>query len=278
MANEDRKLPEMLDSIKGTARNGSEYWLARQLMAVLGYEEWRNFENAIRRAHVMFKTAQLDGSNHFVKTNKMVEVGSGGRRRVDDYFLSRAACYIIAMNGDPTKPEVAEAQKYFAMQTRKMERLLDLLTDQRRVALRHRVKDRNASLSGVASDVGVRRFGLFHGAGIRAMYNMPLRDLRAKRGIKPKEDWLDRAGIEELAATDFRVTQTEAKIRRDGIQGEGNAIAAHEYVAREVRSTIQRVGNTMPEDWPVEPPVPEIERRLKEQQKKIDAPRGDPST
>lgn len=253
---------EKLDEIKGLTAKGIEFWRARELMPILGYARWENFNEAIGRAIIAFDTAQEASTHHFRETTKMVEIGSGSERQVADYFLSRPACYIIAMNGDSSKPEIAEAQKYFAIQTRRMEKLERLIGDQRRVALRNRVKDRNTKLNSTAHQAGVKRFGIFHGAGIQAMYKMRLSDIKARRGIGEKEDWLDRQGVEELAANEFRITQTDAKIRRENIKGEQGAINAHARVGREVRQAIASLGNMMPEELPPEPPIREIEKNL----------------
>lgn len=254
---------EKLDKNKGLTAKGAEYWRARELMLILGYVDWRNFKGAIERAKTSFDVAGEEAGYHFVDTTTMMEVGKGAAREGDDCFLSRAACYLIAMNGDTDKPEIAEAQKYFAVQTRKMEKLERLISNQRRVMLRNRVKDRNLKLNSTAQNAGVTRFGIFHGAGIQAMYQMRLTEIKARRGIEEKEDWLDRQGAEELAANDFRITQTDAKIRRENIRGEQKAIDAHVHVAGEVRRTIEKLGNTMPEDLKPEPPIREIEKSLK---------------
>lgn len=255
-------ITENLERIKGLTTKGVEFWMARQLMTVLGYAKWENFHEAIKRAIVAFDTAEESSAHHFLETRTMMELGKGAEREGVDYFLSRAACYIIAMNANSSKLEIAEAQKYFAIQTRKMEKLERLIGDQRRVAIRNRVKDRNRKLNSTASQVGVKRFAIFHGAGIEAMYRMRLGEIKAKRGIGEKEDWLDRQGVEELAANEFRITQTDAKIKRENIQGEENAIRAHRKVGSEVREAIGRLDNMMPEDLPAEPPIREIEKRL----------------
>jgi DNA-damage-inducible protein D len=256
-------ITEKLDAIKRLTAKGVEYWHARDLMPVLGYREWRNFKGAIEQAKVAFGAAGEDASYHFGDTTKMVLIGDGAEREIDDYFLSRPACYLIVMNADSSKPEIAEGQKYFAIQTRKMEKIERYVADRRRVDLRNRVKDRNSRLNSTAQQAGVRHFALFHGAGIRALYDMRLSELKAKRGIADNEDWLDRQGIEELAANEFRITQTDAKIKREGIRSEEPAIRAHTKVASEVREAIRRAGNTMPENLPPEPPIKEIEKRLR---------------
>jgi DNA-damage-inducible protein D len=256
-------ITEKLDAIKRLTPKGAEYWHARELMPVLGYRDWGNFQGAIEQAMIAFGAAGEDASHHFGDTTKMILIGKGAERPIADYFLSRPACYLIVMNADSSKPEIAEGQKYFAIQTRKMEKLERCITDQRRIALRNRVKDRNSRLNGTAQEAGVRHFALFHGAGINALYEMRLTELKTKRGIHENEDWYDRQGVEELSANDFRITQADAKIKREGIKSEELAIRAHAQVGREVRQAIRRSGNTMPEDLPQEPSIKEIEKRLK---------------
>lgn len=139
-----------LDGLKRVAPDGSEYWMARDLQEPLGYGEWRNFTNAIDKAKVACESAGSESVNHFVETNKMVEIGSGAKRQTDDWFLSRYACYLIAMNGDASKKEVALAQTYFTVQTRRQE-LHDQLTDgEHRRLLRERVRDGNKKLAKAA--------------------------------------------------------------------------------------------------------------------------------
>lgn len=261
-------ITDKLNYIKRITDRKVEYWTARDLLAILGYVEWRNFEQVIERARMAFDASGEKSENHFVETANMVSVGSGVMRQVSDYYLSRAACYIISMNGDTRKTEIAEAQKYFAIQTRRMERVQMALVDYRRVDLRNRVQGHNRRLSGTAKDVGVRRFGLFHGMGIKGMYNMTLKALRRRRGLSERDDWLDHAGIEELAANDFRITQTEAKLKREGVNSEQAAIDTHASVGREVRDTIKRLGNTLPEEWPVERPIKEVRQQLKSKERR----------
>jgi len=273
----DRATIDRLEERKHLTPNGVEYWRAREIHEVLGYAQWRDFYGVIDRAKKACGADGRDPANHFVVTSNMVAVGSGAQRQVDDYFLSRGAAYLIAMNGNPRLAQIAAAQRYFATQTRRMELREEahaqLAHHRRRLDLRNRVKDRNAKLGKAAHDAGVRRFDIFHGAGIRAMYNMRLVDIKNRRGLAAKEDWLDRQGIEELAANEFRVTQAEAKIRRERILGEQRAIDAHAAAGRETRQAISRMGNTMPEDLPVEPPTKEIEAQIKAEERRLNSPK-----
>lgn len=248
-----------LEAIRRATPEGVDFWRAFELMQVLGYDAWHNFENTIHRAIAAFDASGESSSHHFYET---VRVGGTSGPKGKDYFLSRAACYVTVMNGDPRKPEIAEAQKYFAVQTRRMEKLERFLEDRRRVELRTRVTENTKKLGTAAKDAGVQRYAIFHAAGIKAMYAMRLDEIKAARKISHKENWLDRMGAEELAANDFRLTQAESKLRRESIRGEQKAIDAHATVGREVRNLISKLGNTLPEHLPVERPISEIEKRL----------------
>ena len=185
----------------------------------------------------------------------MVSIGSGAERPRRDWYLSRYAAYLIAMNGSSAKPEVGFAQTYFAVQTRRQENQDRLLDVEKRIALRRRVANANIQLNSVAKRAGVQRYALFHAAGYKSLYGMSLPEIKRTKGLRENEDLLDRAGRTELAANEFRITQTEEKIKRDGIIGEQRAIATHQTVAAEVRSTIARLGGTMPETLPPEPSI-----------------------
>lgn len=255
-------ITEKLDAIRHFTAKGVEYWEARELMPVLGYERWENFSDLIDRARAAFDAAGEHSSHHFREATKVMKGGKGAEIEAADFYLSRPACYITVMNGDSTKEEIAEGQRYYAIQTRRMEKVDRLAADLKRVALRNRVRDNNSRLNGTAKQIGVINYALFNGAGIHAMYQMRLTDLKAKRGIGTNEDWYDRQGVEELAANDFRVTQTDAKIKREGVMGERAAINAHVSVSKEIRQAITRMGNAMPENWTPEPPIKEIEKRV----------------
>lgn len=257
---------EKLDAVRQYTERGQEFWHARQIMKPLGYSTWEYFDNAIKRAMDTFEAVGEDPSHHFLETTKVGGTGKGPEAK--DYFLSRAACYVIAMNGDNRKPEIAEAQRYFAIQTRHMERIQQWLADEKRVEIRKRVSDNNTKLGRAAKAAGVSRYNLFHGAGIVAMYSMRLAEIKVKRGIGEKENWLDRMDAEELAANDFRITQTEAKLKRENIRGEEAAINAHRQVGKGVRDLIAELGNTMPEDLPVAVPISEVKKRLTVSKKK----------
>jgi DNA-damage-inducible protein D len=171
------------------------------------------------------------------------------------------------MNGDPRKQEIAAAQAYFTIQTRRMEvqdaTLAELAEDIRRIELRDKVIEGNKALNQTAHNAGVRRFSVFHDAGYRGLYGMGLADIKAFKHVHADDDLLDVAGFDELAANAFRISQATQKIRHEGISDEHRAIDAHEKVGRIVRGAIKRAGGTMPEDLLPEAPIKEIKKRVK---------------
>ena len=247
---------EMFEKIKHHTEDGVEYWYARELQQVLEYKEWRNFLKTVNKAKEACEMAQQSISEHFVGVNKMVSVGSGAEREVEDIMLSRYACYLIVMNGDPRKAVIALGQTYFAVQTRKQELADDqfrmMTEDERRLQLRNDVRGSNKKLASAAQEAGVKNFGRFQNYGYRGLYNgETAADIRARKGLSKKEDILDHMGSTELAANYFRITQTEDKLRREQIKGEQNANQTHYEVGRKVRQTIAELGGTMPEELPV---------------------------
>ncbi len=206
------------ESIKKTDENGIEYWEARQLMLVLGYEKWEKAEEVIVRATRACMNSGEVVENHFHRMVKMVKIGSDAVREIRDYKLDRYACYLIAQNGDPNKPEIALAQTYFAVQTRKQEIFEQLSDSDKRLFIRGEVSDQNKKLFKTAKGAGVTHFGAFNNEGYRGLYGMNLPDVEKKKNIK-KGELLDVAGSTELAANLFRITQTDEKIRKDNIKG-----------------------------------------------------------
>src|SRR4051812_19734468 len=225
------------ESIKHINPYGAEYWSARELAPLLGYSNWQNFEVAIKRGKTACEQVGEVLSDHFTDASKTIPTGKGARREVRDYFLSRFACYLIAQNGDPRKPEIAAAQAYFAVSTRQHELHQLYEEQQKRLQLRERVSENNRKLAEAAHDAGVlsRSFGEFQNAGYRGLYGgLDAEAIRIQKGLGPKEEILDRMGRAELAANDFRITQTEQKLRNERIVGQANAIATHHEVGQKV--------------------------------------------
>jgi len=257
-----------LDNMKKLTKNGVDYWMARDIQPFLGYTTWENFYSVIEKSKLACESAGADASNHFRDTTKKVDIGSSAKRERSDCYLSRYACYLIAMNGDSRKSEVGMAQTYFAVQTRRQEEFDQLTADEKRLELRRRVEAANLALCSAAGQAGVTNFALFHNSGYRGLYGMNLSVIKRKKGIGNKESLLDRAGRAELAANEFRITQTEERLASELIvNDEAKATRTHFEVAAEVRNTIQRIGGTMPENMRPEPNIKSIEKKLKDAKK-----------
>jgi DNA-damage-inducible protein D len=275
-----RATMDRLESVKHTAPNGKDLWNAREINAILGYPTWREFEEVIERAKRACSGTGVDPQKHFVPTHKMVEVGSGARREVDDYFLSRAACYLVAMNGDPGKPEVAAAQAYFTVQTRRMEladeKAKQMANYEKRLELREKVSRSVRRVSGVAKDAGVKRHALFHDARYRGLYGgLGGRDIKRRKGLPEKENPFDHFGALELSAHEFQMNLAADVIAKEAIKTEEGAIQRNRGVGEQVRDTIKRSGGTMPENLPLEEPIHDVKKLVRSQAKLSPS---DPST
>ena len=273
----DKQLPAIggrsLEDLRKTNQHGAEYWSSRDLQSLLGYSQWRRFEQAIARALTSCRQSGNNPSHHFADAGKMVGLGSGSVREVVDYHLSRFACYLIAQNSDPRKPEIAQAQKYFAVQTRRQELSDELAADLERLELRKQAGEEFKALSGAAQQAGVQStmFGVFHDAGYKGLYGGLGRDaIKTKKGIPEKDNLMDRMNTTELAANQFRMTQTRDKLARDAIRNQQQAIHTHEQVGKEVRDAIKRIGGDLPEHVSAAEPIKEVEKRVKKVTPKLE--------
>jgi len=261
------------ESIKELNEHGAEYWSARDLMTGLGYGKWSNFQNAIKKAIKSCENSGNQSEYHFADTGKMVATGSGAKRKVKDVHLSRFACYLIAQNGDSAKSEIARAQEYFAIQTRKQELSDEVTKAQERIEIRQQCSAEYKALSGVARKAGVQdsMFGIFHDAGYKGMYGgLGISAIKRKKGIDKKEVPFDRMGTTELAANAFRLTQTRDKLQRDGVADQDQAITLHGEVGKEVRDAIRKIGGTMPEDIPAVEHIRVTKKRVKQAVPKLE--------
>lgn len=196
--------------------------------------------------------------------DEMVSIGSGAKKSIDTIFLSRYACYLIVQNSDPTKVVVAKGQTYFAIQTHRQEAVDNLVEDNKRVFLREEIKKHNMSLTKTAKNAGVQNYAIFQNAGYKGLYGgLTMQDIHNRKKLSKSQQILDHMNSEELAANLFRATQTDAKIRRENIKGEGNASFAHFEVGQKVRNTIANIGGTMPENLPVVDGVGKAMTRIK---------------
>lgn len=274
MAGIEKYSEATFENIRHTNEYGQEFWYARELQQALEYSQWRRFEETIERA----KTACLQSENsiedHFANVGKMVSIGSGAQREIDDIMLSRYACYLIVMNGDPRKQIIAVGQTYFAVKTRQQE-LVDnydqLTEDQKRLAIRDEIKRHNKSLAEAAQMAGVETsldYATFQNYGYMGLYGgLKAQDIKRRKGLKKSQDILDHMGSTELAANLFRATQTDEKLRRENVQGKDAANRTHYEVGAKVRQTIAELGGTMPEDLPT--PEKSVKQLAREQEKQL---------
>lgn len=256
MKNEIKEYTEkMFENVKHIDENGNEYWLARELMTLLGYSKWERFSNAIENSKLACEKSGYEINQHFPETGKMIKIAKGAQRKVLDYKLSRYACYLIVQNGDSRKEAIALGQTYFAIQTRKQElteKEYSMLTeDEKRFYQRDLTRKGNYSLNIAAKNAGVKNFDKFHNSGYMGLYNgETANDIAKRKQLRYREDILDNMCSEELSANLFRITQTEAKLKKDNIVLESEANKAHYNVGKEIRNTIKKLGGTMPENLP----------------------------
>lgn len=250
------------EEIKEIDERGVEFWRARNLFPLLGYSTWQAFDEVVSRAAKAALNSNQIVENHFSQLTKMVNIGSGSKREIKDWKLDRYACYLIAQNGDSKIPEIALAQTYFAVQTRKQEVFEKLPDAEKRVFIRGEVSNENKRLFKTAREAGVSNFGLFNDVGYRGLYGSPLSEIKKKKGIQ-KGDLLDRAGSTELAANLFRITQTEDKLKKDSIKGDSQARNTHFMVGGKVRQTIKDIGGELPENLKPEKHIKEVRKEIK---------------
>lgn len=262
--NEINSVIQQLEAIKKHTERGIEYWTAREFQDILGYTEWKGFADVIDRAKTACIESGEDVGNHFGETTKMVSIGSGAFRPIPDIFLTRYACYLIAMNGLSSRPEIAMAQTYFAIQTRKQELTEMENVKLSRLELRNKAKDLNNQLGKAAQDSGVENFGKFHNSGYRGLYDgRGVTEIKKDKSIPTKDHILDRMGNAELGMNIFRITQAEEQLKIEGVIGETEANRIHNKIGQNVRKAVKDIGGIMPEDLPAEPHIKEIEKEMK---------------
>jgi DNA-damage-inducible protein D len=275
---------QRLEAVKQTSSAGVEYWMAREISVILGYPAWGTFEPVIKRACEAMKKNGVNPSHQVVQTGKKMERGNGAIFDGRDYFLSRGACYLIAMNGDPQKPEIAGAQAYFAIQTRRME-IQDRYKDDnrpddvKRLEMRNKVSVAVKKVSAVAQKAGVRneRQPVFHEQRYIGLYGVRRVEVQQRKGLKAKEELFDRAGALELSAHEFQMNLAANIIEKEKIQGEQAAISKNLEVAKEVRKAIEESGGTLPEALPLVEHIDHVRKRITGRRKKVTSPSSDPS-
>jgi DNA-damage-inducible protein D len=252
--------------------NGGRYWLATQYMQMLGYESMQAFEQAINRAIGTCTTLGISVIENFEQCESEV---SG--QRTADYKLSRFACYLISMNGDVRKPQVAQAQAYFATLAEAAQQYIQSVQDVERVQIRDEISDRERSLSGTAKKAGVTEYGYFQNAGYRGMYNVDLNKLKEMKGLRDSSrSLLDFMGKRELAGNLFRITETEARLKSERVSGQRPAENVALNVGKKVRAIMIDNTGTRPELLPLAGDIKNVRKGLKEtarELKKLDKPK-----
>ena len=272
LLNNMEKHNKSFETIKHIDENGIEFWYARELMPILQYSNWQNFEKIINKSKISCENSDISVFEHFIDVNKMIKMPKGAEKTIVDYKLTRYACYLIAQNGDSRKKVIALAQTYFAIQTRKQEITeteYSLLTeDEKRFYQRDLTRKGNYSLNQTAKKAGVKNFDKFQNSGYKGLYNGETADDIAKRkGLRYREDILDNMGSEELAANLFRITQTESRLKRDKVDTEKKACDTHNKIGKIVRKAIKEAGGTMPEELPT--PKKSLKQLEKEKNKSL---------
>ena len=265
------------DAIRHEDEEIGAHWSARELYKILGYTEWRNFNNiVIKRAMRACEENGKAVSDHFVRSYKAITGGKGAKQQVEDVLLSRYAAYLVVMNGDPKMSVVAMGQEYFAEQTRRQEltnedALAGLNEDQRRLLIRDQLSLSNTQLAEAAGQAGVitpKDFAIFQDHGYMGLYDgLRAADIHRRKDLKKSQKILDYMNSAELAANMFRATQTEEKIRREEIKGKEQANEAHRHMGQRVRQFIAEEGGTMPEDQPT--PARSIQQLQREEQRRV---------
>jgi DNA-damage-inducible protein D len=284
MTNENKKF----EAIKHTDEMGCEFWLARELQEVLDYKKWENFHKVIKTAQIACNISQHEVIDHFAEVKKLVVMPKGGKsnsvlltsgkpktKQVQDYKLSRYACYLIVMNGDPRKQVIANGQTYFAIKTRQQEfneLYSQLSEDDKRLFLRGDIKQKNMLLAECAKKAGIItpiEYAVFQDYGYKGLYNgETARDIADRKGIDAeKESILDYMGSLELATNLFRITATEDSLRRRKITDRQEAQTTHYNIGKSVRKTLAEIGANMPEKMPL--PDKSIKQIEKEKRKQI---------
>jgi DNA-damage-inducible protein D len=260
-----RTTMQRLEQQKHISPKGVPYWHAREIMPTLGYQDWRNFENTIARAKEACSGVGIDSGKHFVETTTMLLIGGGAEREGRDYFLSRPAAYLVALNGDPSKPEIAAAQAYFTVQARRMEIEDAKTADEKRLEEREKVTVAFKQVSKAAKKAGVpdTHQAIFHDARYQGVYAAKsAASVRRDKGIPKGANPFDYFGALELSMHEFQMNLAADVLGREGVKDEARAIRRNLEIGRDLRQTVLKSGGTPPEKIKIAEPISEVKKRL----------------